>query len=302
MSVWVKVDVNVTEHPKCVALSPDAWTLWLHGLTYAGRNLSDGHIPTVMLSRLSGVPRPQKAADELVDAGLWDEIDEGWLIHDYLDHQRSAEEAAEQSTKAKRGANKTNHQRWHVGKGRHDPNCRYCVADSDRPSDKDSESPSESLSGSQSSRRSDLVTSPPHTYGDLATDSDDELTSNLAATSAGATLGRRDHDKARADGVAIIDQAKYRKECIARRQTEAAHVARAHPDWTAEQIVAHLSKPAEARTTPASESTVLALADRDRETPDVEQDPERRKQIAANARAEIAASRRSSTSQGAPNP
>ena len=87
---WVKLDDSVTEHPKCVGLSPAAWTLWLHGLTYCSRNLTDGQIPAAMLPRLSGVPNPAKAADELVAAGLWHDVDRGWEVHDYLEHQRSA--------------------------------------------------------------------------------------------------------------------------------------------------------------------------------------------------------------------
>lgn len=86
---WIKLDDSVTEHPKCVGLSPAAWTLWLHGLTYCSRNLTDGRIPAAMLPRLSAVPNPAKAADALVDAGLWHKTDSGWEVHDYLEHQRS---------------------------------------------------------------------------------------------------------------------------------------------------------------------------------------------------------------------
>ena len=86
---WVKVDDLITEHEKCVDLSDAAWTLWLHGLLYCSRNLTDGRIPAAMLPRLSAVKNPKKAAGELVKAGLWDEHDGAWWVHDYLDHQRS---------------------------------------------------------------------------------------------------------------------------------------------------------------------------------------------------------------------
>lgn len=86
---WLKVDDTVTEHPKCVGLSPAAWTLWLHGLTYCSRNLTDGHIPAVMLPRLSSIQTPKKAAQELTQAGLWHETSDGWEVHDYTEHQRS---------------------------------------------------------------------------------------------------------------------------------------------------------------------------------------------------------------------
>ena len=89
---WLKLDDQVTEHPKCVGLSCEAWTLWLHGLTYCSRNLTDGVIPDAILTRLSPCRRPRKAAQELVDAGLWDRIENAHSVHDYAQHQRTRNE------------------------------------------------------------------------------------------------------------------------------------------------------------------------------------------------------------------
>lgn len=105
---WVKIDDTVTEHPKCVELSPSAWTLWLHGLAYCSRNLTDGHIPAAMLPRLSGLSSPKKAAGELCEAGLWHKNGEGWEIHDYADHQRTRAdiEAERQAARERRARNR----------------------------------------------------------------------------------------------------------------------------------------------------------------------------------------------------
>lgn len=89
---WIKVDDQVTEHPKAVSLSCEAWTLWLHGLTYCSRNLTDGTIPDAILSRLSPCRRPRKAAAELVAAGLWERIENAHHVHDYEKHQRTKAE------------------------------------------------------------------------------------------------------------------------------------------------------------------------------------------------------------------
>lgn len=86
---WIKIDDGITEHPKCVDLTSAAWTLWLHGLAYCSRNLTDGYIPTAMLPRLSAVSNPRKVADALVNAGLWHRENGGYQVHDYCDHQRS---------------------------------------------------------------------------------------------------------------------------------------------------------------------------------------------------------------------
>ncbi len=89
---WVKIDDLVTEHPKCVGLSCEAWTMWLHGLTYSSRNLTDGVIPDAILNRISPCRRPKKAAAELVAAGLWERIENAHSVHDYAKHQRTRDE------------------------------------------------------------------------------------------------------------------------------------------------------------------------------------------------------------------
>lgn len=100
---WLKLDDSMVEHPKCVDLTPFAWTLWLHAISYCSRNLTDGLIPQAMLPRLCSVNDPAKAAAELVDAGLWRVTGDGYQVHDYLDHQRSrAEVEADRTAAAER--------------------------------------------------------------------------------------------------------------------------------------------------------------------------------------------------------
>lgn len=101
---WFKVDDTMVEHPKFVALTPFAWTMWFHGVSYCSRNLTDGRIPQAMVPRLCSLKEHDKAAAELVDAGLWHITAEGdYQVHDYLDHQRSREDVeAEREAAAER--------------------------------------------------------------------------------------------------------------------------------------------------------------------------------------------------------
>ena len=105
---WIKLDDQVTEHPKTAGLSCEAWTLWIHGLTYCSRNLTDGVIPKPYLPRLSPVRRVKKATQELVDAGLW--VDEGARIqvHNYVKWQRSKSqiESEKESSHARQKASR----------------------------------------------------------------------------------------------------------------------------------------------------------------------------------------------------
>ena len=154
---FVKLYLAIVDHPKFVGLSDAAWTLWMHGLVYAGRSQSDGLIPTGMLNRLCNTRNPTKAAAELVTAGAWEIDVDGWVIHDYLGWQTSAAEIEQKSAKASKGASLTNHQRWHVERNRVEPQCRWCDGDSDRYSDSEPVADSDDTAiaiGSLSGRRS----------------------------------------------------------------------------------------------------------------------------------------------------
>jgi hypothetical protein len=88
---WVKVDDHFSDHPKAIGLDLAASGLWLHALCYANRHTTDGFVPAGLLRRL-GDPAAADAADRLVEAGLWEPADGGWVIHDYLRYQRSRAE------------------------------------------------------------------------------------------------------------------------------------------------------------------------------------------------------------------
>lgn len=107
---WVKVDDGFYDHPKFLNLSLAEIGLRSAALAYANRHLTDGRIPSGWVKRMGGA----RQASALVDAGLWLRDDEGYVIHDYLDWQRSADQVRELSAKraaagkrggAKRAAN-----------------------------------------------------------------------------------------------------------------------------------------------------------------------------------------------------
>lgn len=89
---WLKIDDGFMEHPKVVGLSASAFRLFMEGLCYSSRYLTDGKMPTGALRAMNGTPR---AAVELVAAGLWEVRDEGWAVHDYLEYNPSRAEVDE---------------------------------------------------------------------------------------------------------------------------------------------------------------------------------------------------------------
>ena len=107
--VWIKIDDHYDEHPKHAEVGPLGQALWLAGLAYCNRNLTDGFIPwttarTLLHWEFMGVPEEDgrrklyrisiscgMVGDNvtcefvirlLINAGLWDENDKGYWVHD----------------------------------------------------------------------------------------------------------------------------------------------------------------------------------------------------------------------------
>lgn len=94
---WVRLDDTFPDHPKVIGLTDTAFRCHVTALCYAGRYLTDGHIPTGAL-RLIGT---RKAAQELEAANLWERTDHGWHIRDFLEYNPSKEEVETQRERRK---------------------------------------------------------------------------------------------------------------------------------------------------------------------------------------------------------
>ena len=101
---WVKLDGLFPEHPKVLRAGPSAAWLYVAGLCYCGRYLPDGFVPDGALPGMGqyGVLRARHLAGVLVTVGLWGQVDGGYQVHDYLEHQRSREEAESQRESKRR--------------------------------------------------------------------------------------------------------------------------------------------------------------------------------------------------------
>ena len=88
---WMRVETSVARNRKFVKAGPAPSWLWLCGLAYCQEGLTDGFIPTESLAFL-GVKNARQLAHHLVSAGLWDEADGGWYVHDYLAYNKPADE------------------------------------------------------------------------------------------------------------------------------------------------------------------------------------------------------------------
>ncbi len=92
---WVRIDDGAVHHERLLSAGPDAVALWLAGLCYANRHVTDGVLARGTLLALypsEHLPpaRARKAAQRLVDVGLWVTTENGWEIRNYERYQREA--------------------------------------------------------------------------------------------------------------------------------------------------------------------------------------------------------------------
>jgi hypothetical protein len=98
---WVRLDDTFAEHPKMEAAGPLGLALHVAALCYCARHLTDGFIPAAKVPRLLDMPTWRKVAARLVEVGAWDEVDDGYSLHDYLDFQPSRAEVEADRAKAR---------------------------------------------------------------------------------------------------------------------------------------------------------------------------------------------------------
>ena len=91
---WIRIDDHAPEHPKMLRAGASACWLWVCGLAYCSRHLTDGEIPAEALLTL-GISKAGDAAGRLVHERLWDEIPGGYRVHDYHDYQPSKAQVSE---------------------------------------------------------------------------------------------------------------------------------------------------------------------------------------------------------------
>ncbi len=89
---FARIDDGFLDHPKAIEAGEDPASLYLRGLIYCAKHLTDGRIPKGALRILTGKRQADKHAARLVDVRLWEDTGDAWLVHDYHDWNDTAEE------------------------------------------------------------------------------------------------------------------------------------------------------------------------------------------------------------------
>jgi len=83
----------------------DSVGVYCMALSLCGDRLTDGFVPRrAMLSNIGATPEQVQA---LVDEGMLEEVEEGWLIHDYTAHNRTKEQVLHARADAKERKSKS---------------------------------------------------------------------------------------------------------------------------------------------------------------------------------------------------
>jgi hypothetical protein len=104
---WVRLDDRFPSHRKVALLSDRAFRLHVSALCWASENLTEGKILDAELRVIAHVRGAKAAAKELEDRKLWDRIDDGWVIHDFLIYNPDRAQVH-----AERDANAARQQAW----------------------------------------------------------------------------------------------------------------------------------------------------------------------------------------------
>lgn len=87
---YIRLHDGMPDHPKIDALSDRAFRLLISSWCWCSRHLTDGRIPDKVWAKRGTAA----ARRELITEGLAEPVEGGVHMHDYLEHQRSAEEVA----------------------------------------------------------------------------------------------------------------------------------------------------------------------------------------------------------------
>jgi general stress protein YciG len=102
---YVRVHDGLTDHPKIIEVGGEAAWLYISALCYSSRQLTDGLVPKRLIRRLTDLSNPEALASALLRVGLLHDGEHDcprcpaggsdvYVVHDYLEHQRSASEVA----------------------------------------------------------------------------------------------------------------------------------------------------------------------------------------------------------------
>lgn len=88
MSPWARLDDNFHAHPRTLQSGLEANGLFARAISYCAQYLTDGYLPSEWAEGQGG----KKPVQKLIDAGLLERIEGGYLVIGYLERNPSREQ------------------------------------------------------------------------------------------------------------------------------------------------------------------------------------------------------------------
>lgn len=88
--MWFKVCNSLAQHRKALEAGTEAIGLWTLAGAWSCGQLTNGFIPDYALARLAA--NAEALASRLVQAGLWERVENGYQFHEWTEYQPDAEQ------------------------------------------------------------------------------------------------------------------------------------------------------------------------------------------------------------------
>lgn len=86
---WIFIDDKIGHHPKCIQAGCSSW-IWVCCIGYSKKFLTNGFVPDSAISTIAGgVANIKQHCVLLAKSGLLDRVKNGYLVHDFLDFNKS---------------------------------------------------------------------------------------------------------------------------------------------------------------------------------------------------------------------
>jgi hypothetical protein len=122
---FVPLDINYPRDPAIRRAGEAAELLYVRAMAFVKGAGTDGVVYEWDLPAVAvGLKGAEKRVEALVKHGLWEPVDDGWLIRSWAKWNMSQDEIRKDRAAKKAGAILTNHKRNH--EDRVDPSCPHC--------------------------------------------------------------------------------------------------------------------------------------------------------------------------------
>lgn len=228
---WTRLDDGIYDHPKVLEVAPLDRLLYVWALCWSSRHRTDGKLRRRALGHvaaLAGVDDLEGAARRLVAAGLWEDDDDGWLVHDFTDYQPAAAEVDELRAKRAEAGRRGGLASAETRRRSTEATGEASASSKPKHLPKQNRTPSRPVPSPVASASSSSGTD--HEGRPQAVDDDDSVQHLRRAQAVAEELGRRDSERTPARRAPVLHQQACADTRWAVQGTELLALARSRPD------------------------------------------------------------------------